>query len=78
MATLHTRFQEIHREVAAVLKLSRSSPSKPDKSASVRAALARCCQNPYPHCLVSPLLFFFCSLEDCLGLGGWRMEGVVT
>lgn len=36
MATLHTRFQEIHREVAAVLKLSRSSPSKPDKSASVR------------------------------------------
>lgn len=84
MATFHTTFQKIHSEVAAVLKLSRSSLAKPDKSASVRVSAQKALPKLIPSlpcfpAFVFPLLIGSRRWEEreAFGLmvgggGGWR------
>lgn len=62
MDTLHTVFQEIHSEVAAVLKLSRSSLAKPDKSASMRVSAQKA---------LPKLIVLFSSF--CFSFAYWKL-----
>lgn len=65
MATFHTTFQKMHSEVAAVLKLSRSSLAKPDKSASVRVSAQKALPKLIPSLPCFPAFVF------PLLIGGW-------
>lgn len=79
MATMHTTFQKIHSEVASVLKLSRSSLAKPDKSASVRVSAQKALPKLIPSLPCFPA-FVFLLLIGRLGLeveGGWVHEKCV-
>lgn len=79
MATMHTTFQKIHSEVASVLKLSRSSLAKPDKSASVRVSAQKALPKLIPSLPCFPA-FVFLLLIGRLGLevegGGGYMRNV--
>lgn len=75
MDTLHTVFQKIHSEVAAVLKLSRSSLAKPDKSASVSVSLQKALPKLIPSLSCFPP-FVFLLLIGSQGWGGGGGGGV--
>lgn len=77
MATFHTTFQKIHSEVAAVLKLSRSSLAKPDKSASVRVSAQKALPKLIPSLPCFPAFVFPLLIGSwgCWIDGGWGRRG---
>lgn len=80
MATLHTAFQKIHSEVAAVLKLSRSSLAKPDKSASARVSAPKALPKLIPSLPSFPAFVFLLLIgrAGCESNGGRGWKGIAT